>query len=258
MESSSTSGQAGRTAKEPRQGGGGGGGRGRRRSGSRRRSGNSRNRQGQGQGNENRSSQSGGGGNRSSHQHRNNGGQQRSGGGRRRSNRRRPEPPKPTLWQKILSALTFGLLGQPTAPKPYGKKAQPNRKPEDKPSVAERKPTAPETEEQKSKRVPQLAEVTSGRLYVGNLDYEATEADLEELFNGVGTVQTAEVVVNRRTQQSKGFAFVEMSHIDEAKRAVEILHDKDYMGRRLVVSGAKSEGVKGDEDEPGEEEESQD
>ncbi len=48
-----------------------------------------------------------------------------------------------------------------------------------------------------------------------------------------------EVVSNKHTQRSKGFAFVQMQTIDEAKRAVEELHDKEYMGRKLVVSGAK-------------------
>lgn len=83
-------------------------------------------------------------------------------------------------------------------------------------------------------------EVTSPRLYVGNLSFDATESDLFELFNGVGHVQNAEVVSYRHNQRSKGFAFVSMQTIDEAKRAVEELHDKEFLGRKLVVSGAKS------------------
>ena len=55
---------------------------------------------------------------------------------------------------------------------------------------------------------------------------------------------SAEVVTNSRTQQSKGFAFVEMASIEQAKRAVEILDDQDFMGRKLTVSGARSEGPK--------------
>ena len=93
----------------------------------------------------------------------------------------------------------------------------------------------------------ELREVTSGRLYVGNLSYDATESDLYGLFNGIGSVQSAEVVSHRRTMRSKGYAFVEMLTIEEARRAVEILHDQDFMGRPLVVSGAKSEGRLGDE-----------
>ncbi len=82
-------------------------------------------------------------------------------------------------------------------------------------------------------------EVTNPRLYIGNLSYDATEADLQEIFNGVGRVSSIEIVTNSRTQRSKGYGFVEMGSIDEAKRAVETLHDKELMGRKLVVSGAK-------------------
>jgi len=89
-------------------------------------------------------------------------------------------------------------------------------------------------------RKPERVEVTSPRLYVGNLSFDATESDLFELFNGVGHVQNAEVVSYRHNQRSKGFAFVQMQTIEEAKRAVQELHDKEFLGRRLVVSGAKS------------------
>jgi hypothetical protein len=89
-------------------------------------------------------------------------------------------------------------------------------------------------------RKPESVEVTSPRLYVGNLSFDATESDLFELFNGVGHVQNAEVVTYRHNQRSKGFAFVQMQTVDEAKRAVEELHDKEFLGRKLVVSGAKS------------------
>jgi len=89
-------------------------------------------------------------------------------------------------------------------------------------------------------RKPESVEVTSPRLYVGNLSFDATESDLFELFNGVGHVQNAEVVSYRHNQRSKGFAFVQMQTVEEAKRAVEELHDKEFLGRKLVVSGAKS------------------
>jgi len=84
-------------------------------------------------------------------------------------------------------------------------------------------------------------EVTSPRLYVGNLSYDATENDLEELFNGVGQVQSAEIVTHPSTYQSKGFGFVTMLTAEEAVRAVETLHDKSFMGRKLVVNGSKTE-----------------
>jgi hypothetical protein len=92
----------------------------------------------------------------------------------------------------------------------------------------------------RSPRKPEPIEVTSPRLYVGNLSFDATESDLFELFNGVGHVQNAEVVSYKHNQRSKGFAFVQMQTVEEAKRAVTELHDKEFLGRRLVVSGAKS------------------
>ncbi len=56
----------------------------------------------------------------------------------------------------------------------------------------------------------------------------------------MGGVAGAEVVTHRATERSKGFAFVQMNSIDEAKRAVRELHDQEFMGRKLVVSGAKA------------------
>lgn len=89
-------------------------------------------------------------------------------------------------------------------------------------------------------RKPEKVDVTSPRLYVGNLSFDATESDLSGLFAGVGIVQDVEVVANRQTQRSKGFGFVQMQTIDEARRAVDELHDREFMGRKLVVSGAKA------------------
>ena len=92
----------------------------------------------------------------------------------------------------------------------------------------------------RSSRKPETVEVTTPRLYVGNLSFDATESDLFELFNGVGQVQNAEVVTYKHNQRSKGFAFVQMLTIAEAQRAVAELHDKEFLGRKLLVSGAKS------------------
>jgi RNA recognition motif-containing protein len=84
--------------------------------------------------------------------------------------------------------------------------------------------------------------VESTRVYVGNLSYEVTEQDLQELFKGIGGVRNVEIVYNRSTHRSKGYGFVEMLRKDEAVRSVEVLHDQPFMGRKLVVSGAKSKG----------------
>jgi len=95
--------------------------------------------------------------------------------------------------------------------------------------------------------------VESPRVFVGNLSYDVTEGDLQDLFKGIGGVRNVEIVYNRSTHRSKGYAFVEMLHMDEAKRAVEVLHDQPFMGRKMAVSGAKSKGQ--DEREDNEERE---
>jgi len=104
----------------------------------------------------------------------------------------------------------------------------------------EEKPAQSTTTKEKGSRKPELVEVTSPKLYVGNLSFDATESDLFELFKGVGQVRNAEVVCHKYTQRSKGFAFVQMTTIEEARRAVAELHDKEFLGRKLVVSGAKT------------------
>ncbi|NNJ43044.1 MAG: RNA-binding protein [Akkermansiaceae bacterium] len=85
------------------------------------------------------------------------------------------------------------------------------------------------------------------RLYLGNLSYDATEHDLEDLFKGVGSVRSVEIIYNRQTHRSKGYGFIEMLHVDEAKRAVEVLHDQPFMGRNLVVNGATNKPVNDDQ-----------
>jgi cold-inducible RNA-binding protein len=77
------------------------------------------------------------------------------------------------------------------------------------------------------------------KLYVGNLTYETTDGDLQNLFGPFGTVQSAQVIMDRDTGRSKGFGFVEMNSGDEAQAAIDALHDKDNNGRRLTVNEAK-------------------
>lgn len=97
-----------------------------------------------------------------------------------------------------------------------------------------------ERSERGERRGGERSEVASARIYLGNLSYETTEEDLKDLFKGVGTVRNVEIVYNRRTHKSKGYGFVDMLNTEEAKRCVEVLHDQFFMGRKLVVSGAKS------------------
>ncbi len=77
------------------------------------------------------------------------------------------------------------------------------------------------------------------KLYIGNLAYDVTSSDLESLLSAHGTVESAEVISDRNTGQSKGFGFVEMGSDDEAKAAVAALDGQDHQGRALKVNEAK-------------------
>lgn len=77
------------------------------------------------------------------------------------------------------------------------------------------------------------------RLYVGGLPYATTEAELHELFAGVGNVASATIISDRATGQSKGFGFVEMATDDGARQAVEQLNGADFGGRTITVNEAK-------------------
>src|SRR5437868_10768241 len=76
------------------------------------------------------------------------------------------------------------------------------------------------------------------KLYVGNLTFGVTDAELEQLFAAHGTVQSAQVIVDRDTGRSKGFGFVEMSSDREAQAAVAGLNGKEVGGRSLTVKEA--------------------
>ena len=77
------------------------------------------------------------------------------------------------------------------------------------------------------------------KLYVGNLSYSATNADLEGLFAPFGTVQSAQIIVDRDTNRSKGFGFVEMDTDAQAQAAIQALNGQDSGGRPLTVNEAK-------------------
>ena len=79
----------------------------------------------------------------------------------------------------------------------------------------------------------------SKKLYVGNLAFQTTSQDLQELFAQAGTVESASVIEDRDTGQSKGFAFVEMSTDEEAASAIEQFNGKELAGRMLKVNEAR-------------------
>jgi RNA recognition motif-containing protein len=77
------------------------------------------------------------------------------------------------------------------------------------------------------------------KLYVGNLSYSVRDSDLEDLFAAHGTVDSAQVIMDRDTGRSKGFGFVEMSSDQEAQAAISALNGKDLDGRNLTVNEAR-------------------
>ncbi|QDV36398.1 RNA recognition motif domain-containing protein [Tautonia plasticadhaerens] len=79
----------------------------------------------------------------------------------------------------------------------------------------------------------------SKKLYVGNLTYNVNESDLEAMFSPFGSVQSAQVIVDRDTNRSKGFGFVEMGSESEAQDAIQALNGREHDGRNLTVNEAK-------------------
>jgi RNA recognition motif-containing protein len=84
------------------------------------------------------------------------------------------------------------------------------------------------------------------RLFVGSLSYDVTEGQLEELFASVGSVESANLITDKFSGNSKGFGFVEMASEEDAQKAIEQLNDKEVAGRNIVVNEAKPR-----EDRPG-------
>ena len=85
------------------------------------------------------------------------------------------------------------------------------------------------------------------KLYVGNLPYSVGDSDLQRMFEEHGTVASAQVIMDRDTNRSKGFGFVEMGSDQEAQAAISALHGKEVDGRALTVNEArpKPEGGRG-------------
>lgn len=77
------------------------------------------------------------------------------------------------------------------------------------------------------------------KLFVGSLAYSATDDDLANFFASAGTVASAKVIMDRETNRSRGFGFVEMSTDEEAKAAIDSLNGKDLNGRAVMISEAR-------------------
>ena len=159
-------------------------------------------------------------------------------GRHRRQRMPRPEPTparKPSLLQRILSFFGFGKKN-----KPEEKQHKKNRNnPPQKVRVAKTNNHGGNPAGNKGRRHATSTPPTrNARLYVGNLSYEATESELEDLFKGFGNVRSIDIIYNPRTYKSKGYAFVEMCLLEDARKAAEVLHGQPFMGWELMVSAA--------------------
>lgn len=77
------------------------------------------------------------------------------------------------------------------------------------------------------------------RLFVGNLTYNANENELQDLFSQAGSVLNVNIMQDRMTGRSRGFAFIDMGSQEEASKAIEMFHQKDFQGRQLTVNEAR-------------------
>ena len=76
-------------------------------------------------------------------------------------------------------------------------------------------------------------------IYVGNISYSATEDNIKELFEQYGKVTSAKIIIDRYTQRSKGFGFVEMEDENEADEAINTINGIEFLGRNLKVNEAR-------------------
>ena len=77
------------------------------------------------------------------------------------------------------------------------------------------------------------------KIYVGNLSFQTTDADLNQMFSEVGQVESVQIITDRDTGRSKGFGFVEMSDDEAAAKAIERFNGKEVNGRALTVNEAR-------------------
>ncbi|GAB4250473.1 MAG: hypothetical protein OHK005_17410 [Candidatus Methylacidiphilales bacterium] len=106
----------------------------------------------------------------------------------------------------------------------------------DRPERAERDPSSGNGSNPIDKL--DLNEITTPKLYIGNLSYDASESDLFDLFSSVGAVQNIEIARDKN-MNSKGFGFVEMASLEAARALAEKFHRTQFMERQLVVTGAR-------------------
>jgi RNA recognition motif-containing protein len=123
---------------------------------------------------------------------------------------------------------------------PRERKPAENQTHESKPaenSARETKPSKPRGEKPRGDKRSNSGN-NPARLHLDNLSYDVDESALEELFKGIGNVRRVELAYNKQTHKPKGSGVIEMQKADDARRAIEVLHDQPFMGRKLVVTAA--------------------
>ena len=81
--------------------------------------------------------------------------------------------------------------------------------------------------------------MNESRLFVGNLSYQTAENDLQDYFSQAGAVTSVNVMMDKMTGKSRGFALIEFASLDEANKAIEQFHNKEFQGRALTVNIAR-------------------
>jgi len=87
--------------------------------------------------------------------------------------------------------------------------------------------------------------MNQNRLFVGNLSYQTAESDLQDHFSQAGVVTSVNLMMDKITGRSRGFAFVEFATAEEAAKAVELFHNKEFQGRSLTVNVARPREERG-------------
>jgi cold-inducible RNA-binding protein len=92
--------------------------------------------------------------------------------------------------------------------------------------------------------------MNQNRLFVGNLSYQTADTDLQDYFSQAGAVTSVNVMFDKMTGKSRGFAFIEFATPEEANKAVEQFHNKEFQGRTLTVNVARPREERGGGDGP--------
>jgi len=172
---------------------------------------------------------------------------------------------KPSLLQRVLKFFGIGKKARPGKDDKRSDKRKDAKRPAppQKVRIAKTNNRNGSPAAKGGRRITSTPPTRNARLYVGNLSYEATESELEDLFKGFGNVRSVEIIYNPHTYKSKGYAFVEMCQLEDARKATEVLHGQPFMGRELMVSAASekpeaaSDSPQGREAQPAQSQEQQ-